>query len=173
MIYGNHNFKIRWRGEGVYIEFIFFLYEVSGTISSTTEFTITCKLQVQYLLNLRITDFEAGICRFILKETTVHFLMKRATLNLKHGTATQMTVSIRSCRFEERVRSLITRFLGAELKVLKTYCYLDDPKQDYWNWGMVSFLAQMSVTYIGCCIYFLQGRVIEISFYIPSFIAKI
>ena len=57
--------------------------------------------------------------------------MKRATLNLKHGTATQMTVSIRSCRFEERVRSLITRFLGAQLEVPKTYCYLDGPKQDY------------------------------------------
>ena len=57
--------------------------------------------------------------------------MKRETLNLKHRTATQMTVSIRSCIFEERVWILITRFLGAELEVLKTYCYLDGPKQDY------------------------------------------
>ena len=57
--------------------------------------------------------------------------MKRENLNLKHGTATQMTVSIRSCRFEERVRSLITSFLDAQREVLKTYCYLNGPKQDY------------------------------------------
>ena len=57
--------------------------------------------------------------------------MKREMLNLKHGTATQMTISIRNCRFEERVWSLITSFLGAQLEVLKTYCYLDGQKQDY------------------------------------------
>ena len=84
-----------------------------------------------------------------------------------------MTVSIRSCRFEKIVWSLITRFLGAQLEVLKTYCYLDGPKQDYWKLGIVSCLAQMLVTYIGCCRSFLQGWVVEISFYIPSFIAKI
>ena len=57
--------------------------------------------------------------------------MKRETLNLKHETATQMRVSIRSFIFEERVWILITIFLGAQLEVLKTYCYLDGPKQDY------------------------------------------
>ena len=99
--------------------------------------------------------------------------MKRTTLNLKHGTVTKATVSITSCRFEERARSLITSFLGAQLEVPKTYSYLDGPKQDYWNLGIVSCLTQISVTYIGCCRYFLQGWVIEISFYIPYFIAKI
>ena len=59
--------------------------------------------------------------------------MRRETLNLKHVTAPQMTVSIRSCRFEERGQSLITIPLAAHLEALKTYCYLDGPKQDYCN----------------------------------------